>query len=399
MSELSDKKLIRETTVIPNSIAISALPFAIGSVCYFILISRLCTLQQKTNTRIANSFLSVFLAVFALQQFDDFLILSQLLLIPHPLYSALQIASHLLIGPCVYLYVCLMTDGRFSKSELMHNSALHFTPAGLFFVFIYVASLFWPQHLQMLETAVIVCYVASLIGYPLLAIMKLKTSLGRSRDLFANLEKHDLNFARHWLLLLVFLALYVLAVEPLLGWSIPEYQRYFNANLWVAVAGLLTCLKNNFSAQAFTDHSDHVLVEYALAPSTADVGEDAQAQQKNQPSLILQQLNLLMCEQRLYLNNDLSLGDLAHSSGFRFHQVSAALNADDDSCFYDYVNAYRVAAAAKLLLAHPAKAVLDIAMDAGFNSKSAFYSAFKKKLQTTPSAYRQQQLKLSQKPL
>ena len=378
--------------MVANVIAISALPFAIGSVCYFILISRLCTLRQKTNTRIANSYLILFLAVFALQQLDDFLILSQLLLNPYPLYSALQIASHLLIGPCVYLYVCLMTSARPGRRELIYNSVLHFTPAGLFFVSTYVASLFWSQHLEVLETAVIICYVASLVGYPLLAIMKLKTSLGRSRGLFANLEKHDLKFARHWLLLLIFLALYVLALEPLLAWFIPAYQSYFNANLWVSVAGLLTCLKNNFSAQAFTDHSDPVLVEYALA--TVDDEEGKKAKQVSQSGLILQQLNLLMSEQRLYLNNDLSLGDLAHASGFRFHQVSAALNADKDSCFYDYVNAYRVAAAAKLLLAHPAKAVLDIAMDAGFNSKSAFYSAFKKQLQTTPSAYRQQQLRV-----
>ena len=375
-----------------DMIAISTLPFAIGSVCYFILISRLCTLPQKTNTRIANSFLIIFLAVFALQQLDDFLVLSHLLLSPHPLYCAAQIASHLLIGPCVYLYVNLMSAARPETQQLICNSALHFSPAGLFFVCIYLASQFWPLQLETLETAVIICYIASLVSYPLLAIMKLKSSLGRSRDLFANLEQHDLNFARHWLLLLVVLALYVLCIEPLLAWTIPEYQRYFNANLWISLIGLLICLKNNFSAQALTDHSDPVLVEYALATATATADAEIalQAKEQSQSSLLLQQLNLLMSEQQLFLNNELSLSDLAHASGFRFHQVSAALNADKDSCFYDYVNAYRVEAAAELLRAHPAKAVLDIAMDAGFNSKSAFYSAFKKHLQTTPSAYRQQ---------
>ena len=370
-------------------IAIKALPFAIGSACYIILISRLCSLAQKINTRIANSFLVLFLAVFALQQFDELLVLSQVLDNPHPLYTALQMASHLLIGPCVYLYITFMTTACFDRRRLIKISSLHFVPAWLFFVLIYSVSMIWPGHLQQLETLLLIGYISSLVIYPLMAIIKLQASLGRSRDLFANLEKHDLNFARYWLLIFVFLALYVLCLEPLSGWLIPEYESYFNANLWIALAGFMLCLKNNFSAQALTDHRDTQLLEYALTTATE---VDQQQEDIDRSNIILQQLNLLMTEQQLYLNNQLSLSDLAHASGFSMHQVSAALNVAKDSCFYDYINALRVEGAAKLLLAHPARSVLDIAMDAGFNSKSAFYSAFKKHIKVTPSAYRRQQL-------
>lgn len=372
-------------------IAISTLPFAIGSICFIILISRLCTQQQRANTRIANCFLVIFLAVFMLQQLDEFLVLSKLLKKPPPLYIALQMTSHLLIGPCVYLYVTLMTTAQFNPGQLRKISRMHFGPAGLLFILILIVSFIWPRQLGALEILLIVTYVSSLIIYSWLAAIRLKESLGRSLNIFANLEKHDLNFARYWLLLLVGLALYVLCLEPLLNWLNPEYESYFNANLWIAVTGFILCLKNDFSAQAFTDHSDTELVEYSKAAAVKVI--EGSQEEGLECSVILEQLNEIMSERQLFLNNQLSLGDLAHASGFSIHQVSGALNADKDSCFYDYVNALRIEVAAKLLVTRPGKAVLDIAMEAGFNSKSAFYSAFKKHLQTTPSAYRELHLK------
>ncbi|MCJ8337178.1 MAG: hypothetical protein MJK10_01805 [Pseudomonadales bacterium] len=56
----------------------------------------------------------------------------------------------------------------------------------------------------------------------------------------------------------------------------------------------------------------------------------------------MQQLNLLVTEQQLYLNNQFSVSDLAHASGFSLHPVSAALNVAKDSCFYGFINALRV---------------------------------------------------------
>ncbi|MCB1318761.1 MAG: helix-turn-helix domain-containing protein, partial [Leptospiraceae bacterium] len=59
--------------------------------------------------------------------------------------------------------------------------------------------------------------------------------------------------------------------------------------------------------------------------------------------------------------------------------------------FYAYVNDYRVAEACRLLRSpdyrdHP---VARIGMECGFVSRSVFYEVFRKKLGTTPAAYRQ----------
>jgi AraC-like DNA-binding protein len=55
--------------------------------------------------------------------------------------------------------------------------------------------------------------------------------------------------------------------------------------------------------------------------------------------------------------------------------------------FYDYINQARVEAAKRALAASDAS-VLAIALEIGYNSRSAFYNAFKKHSGQTPSAYR-----------
>lgn len=58
------------------------------------------------------------------------------------------------------------------------------------------------------------------------------------------------------------------------------------------------------------------------------------------------------------------------------------------SLFLKFINEYRVEEA-KHLLRHPSDAsILDIAFDAGFNSKATFNAAFKKSTGSTPTEFR-----------
>jgi AraC-like DNA-binding protein len=61
--------------------------------------------------------------------------------------------------------------------------------------------------------------------------------------------------------------------------------------------------------------------------------------------------------------------------------------------FFDFVNEYRVQEAKKLLSSpqYGHYSVYGIALDAGFNSKSAFYAAFGKYAGMSPSEFRKQQ--------
>jgi AraC-like DNA-binding protein len=93
-----------------------------------------------------------------------------------------------------------------------------------------------------------------------------------------------------------------------------------------------------------------------------------------------------------YLEMDLTLGELAAAIGATPRDLSEAINGEGGVSFYDFVNAYRVAAAKRLLLDAPGEKVLSVAYQSGFNSKSTFNKAFKEATGQSPSEFRKAQV-------
>ena len=93
-----------------------------------------------------------------------------------------------------------------------------------------------------------------------------------------------------------------------------------------------------------------------------------------------------------YLSPELTLSELSEQTKIPAHYLSQIINEKLDCNFLDFINSYRVEAAKKLLSEDASKqfTILSIAYDAGFNSKSTFYAAFKKHAGTTPSSFRKQ---------
>ena len=115
--------------------------------------------------------------------------------------------------------------------------------------------------------------------------------------------------------------------------------------------------------------------------------EDAMAQ-------LLEALECLMVERQLYLDPELSLPKLADYLDTTVNHVSQTINAGLQTTFFDYINQKRVEAAIKLMQSDTSsrEAILDIALEVGFNSTSTFYNAFRKVTGQTPGAYRQRVL-------
>lgn len=102
----------------------------------------------------------------------------------------------------------------------------------------------------------------------------------------------------------------------------------------------------------------------------------------------LDRLTRLMREERYYLDADLSLQTLADKVRISPHHLSQVLNDRLGRSFYDYVNELRVAHAKDLLVNARQQGITDIAFACGYNSKTAFYNAFKRHTGLAPSEFR-----------
>lgn len=108
---------------------------------------------------------------------------------------------------------------------------------------------------------------------------------------------------------------------------------------------------------------------------------------------VVAHLKNAMEEDRIYAVEDLSLAMLAREistagTPLSPEQLSEIINVEFGRNFNRYVNAYRIAEACRLLREFPGRSVLSIAMDVGFNSKSAFNAAFKQATGRSPGQYR-----------
>ena len=104
----------------------------------------------------------------------------------------------------------------------------------------------------------------------------------------------------------------------------------------------------------------------------------------------LQRLLDLMNKEKPYLDGELTLQKLAQAVAISPHHLSQTINERLNQSFIDFVNAYRIEEAKRLLLDSTKKhySILAVSEEVGFNSKSAFNTAFKKHANMTPSEYR-----------
>jgi AraC-like DNA-binding protein len=97
----------------------------------------------------------------------------------------------------------------------------------------------------------------------------------------------------------------------------------------------------------------------------------------------------LMEREKLYMNSDLALTDLARALELNPLYVSQIINEMMRQNFSDFVNKYRIDHS-KQMLVQPKQELnmFGIALESGFNSKSAFNRAFKKHTGLTPKEFR-----------
>jgi AraC-like DNA-binding protein len=112
---------------------------------------------------------------------------------------------------------------------------------------------------------------------------------------------------------------------------------------------------------------------------------------EEQTDKILARLINVMEKEKPFLEMGLTLPTLSNMLDVSPHHLSQVINGRLKKSFFDLVNEYRVQEAKRALVSPESRQfnILGIAMDVGFNSKSAFYTAFKKHTGMTPSRFKE----------
>ncbi|WP_331344532.1 helix-turn-helix domain-containing protein [Cellvibrio sp. UBA7661] len=351
-------------------------------------------LTVNLGKRQANFFLAIFLLAIGLDAFDTLIYWSPSIKVAY-LDGAVHIFYWLkfsvyLAAPMLFFYVKSMIDPDFKPRW---RDAVHLLPLlafPLFIVALYTGLtaeervlgitqfglLFNEPAFQLHLWARHLLYV----GYGIACFYLLFQYKNRLKQHYSNIENIDM----FWLQMLIggFLMIWV----------------------WVFIAYLLTLINSSqwlgnligISGNVFSFVFVNALVLYSMAHANIGYRQmllqdeekaDVPEPEKYDP-LIMTKLNQLMKDKELYLDPEFTLEQLAEISEISVRKISAAINRDAGQNFFDFINSYRVQKAASILASRNSKtSMLDVMADAGFNSKSTFYRAFKKFMNMTPTDY------------
>ncbi|WP_168796313.1 helix-turn-helix domain-containing protein [Flagellimonas onchidii] len=207
----------------------------------------------------------------------------------------------------------------------------------------------------------------------------------------SNIKDSSLYFTQ--LLIKVCLGFYIveLVFVYLTYYGFPHYnQIYLSLNL---LTGIVLLLVNIDAIKSHRQIFQNQLSQIKLPVITknelgkreikyASSGLNEESSKKIEVSLLQ-----FMEERKPYLEPQLRIKDLSALTEIPVHHISQVLNQSFDKNFYEFINEYRIKEAMRLLKnpKYQDYTYESIAFEVGFNSRSAFYNAFKKINNTTPS--------------
>lgn len=116
--------------------------------------------------------------------------------------------------------------------------------------------------------------------------------------------------------------------------------------------------------------------------------EPAASGQQAPDAALMSRICELMESQKLYLNSDLKIADVATALGSNRYYISDCINTNRGCSFNQFVNNYRIEYARQLLRTHPDIKISELWMLSGFSTERTFLRAFKIVTGMTPSEYK-----------
>tara|TARA_R110000772_G_scaffold73071_8_gene159151 strand:- start:1956 stop:3080 length:1125 start_codon:yes stop_codon:yes gene_type:complete len=366
----------------PNSFQLIDIIIIIG-ICQGIFLA--ITLQRiSNNNRQANralSFLIILATLMLIGRFVYFRYLNYWVF----QWSILVDAIVFLFGPLVYTYIKRLL---FKGKGTYQMARYHFLPfLGMVIVALYLILFYSPLEYYGLFTDGNLLDIFHIIGaimilfnivYLVKSFVLLKQFRHDEKEVFS-FEQTPVTYIKYFLYTIsVCLGLWL--VSYLNTVLLDHYFTYINyESVWVAIPVFI-----------------YVIGYFSLKqPELFRISEEQKIIQKKErlseieSAVLKKRLDSLMTNERVFMENDLTLSDVAKQLKTSTNNISWVLNTVYDTTFYDFINGYRVKEFIQKVEnnEHLNHTILALSMDSGFNSKSTFNKAFKILMKDTPSNF------------
>ena len=170
----------------------------------------------------------------------------------------------------------------------------------------------------------------------------------------------------------------VLLVEDMVRINLQPYLDYIFSSTWYLLHQTVVLI-------TFTTLVHLALRQEALFDELEDYDAFIETPEAELNKSLFEQINRMIDDEVMFRQPRLSLADVAEKSGLGIKDVSAAINHGSEMNFSEYINRKRI----DYFISNSGSgaSILDLALEAGFNSKSSFNTLFKSYMNTTPSQY------------
>lgn len=304
-------------------------------------------------------------------------------LLPYFLTSALLVK-----GPALYLYVKAITQEKF-KLEQRHF--LHLIPVVLGCLWLAIFQIdslhlrYAAPNVTNNERLLVNCvwHFVKLVPmvYVVAAVMVVRKYRTQLENQYSNFSPTEPGWLSVLTLGFFFSWSLTLAVHILAQFSAP-----FISDIFGIIDNYVAFILMNALFTYSVVYAHQLLVtkpEPEITKEKADEKVTASAIQKVQHGMEVQ---------KLYLKHNLNIEEFAKRIDLPIKDVSSVINKHYGTNFFEFMNKYRVEEAKRLLLDESCAemTVLDILLQAGFNSKSAFHRFFNRLVGVSPTEFRKQ---------
>ncbi|HVO74541.1 MAG TPA: helix-turn-helix domain-containing protein, partial [Ignavibacteriaceae bacterium] len=344
------------------------------------------TFNYKKGKKLSNRILSGFLFSNALLIAQTFLTHSQLIANnKFTIIFSIGNSSYFLLAPFLFLYIQSLCYKEFKLKPVYLLHLLPFFITLLFFLYVQYTPLNTNHqslgYIEYLSHRIILHL--QIFSYLMASAILLIRYRIRLKELYSSIEKIDLSWCN-----LILLAFAVMWFLDLSNWSLGLLHLSSGSlSHWMFISSLLINLMFTLAvAYKGLTQSETFLGIQTYGKYSASRLKHSDCEK------IIERLNLLMLNEKPFLNPSITAEDLAQILKIPPKHLSQAVNTCLNKNFFNLINSYRIEEAKKLINCgkYQNQTLLALAYDVGFNSKSVFNAAFKKYAGITPKEFKNQ---------